>query len=98
MSRACCDEHSHDHPEGGDRLREIIELGVSGLLFGLSFAFGSASLFLLIPAYLIAGYRMLIAAGWSVAKLKPFDENVPYAGHCPSQRFSVSALYTHLFF
>ena len=76
MSRACCDEHGHDHPEGGDRLREIIELGVSGLLFGLSFAFGSASPFLLIPAYLIAGYRMLIAAGWSVAKLKPFDENV----------------------
>ncbi|RKY03894.1 cadmium-translocating P-type ATPase [Candidatus Poribacteria bacterium] len=76
MSRACCDEHGHDHPEGGDRLREIIELGVSGLLFGLSFAFGSASPFLLIPASLIARYRMVIAAGRSVAKLKPFDENV----------------------
>lgn len=76
MSRLCRDDRCELEEERGDRLREIAGLGLSALLFGLSFAFGSISLFLLIPSYLLAGYEMLIGAGRSILRLRPFDENL----------------------
>ncbi len=82
------DKHGHRHgsecpvcspaegQEESGRLREIVELSLSILIFGVGFLSGRFSPAIFIAAYLIAGYRIIHAALKDVLRGKAFGENL----------------------